>query len=261
VYKISWEKREILLVVKTYPARSKKYGDIVCTASILEDTNEWIRIYPVDWLEFIKKDLKKFVRIEVEVKKDTSDYLHRKESYKIRNSSIKVIDDSLTKTQKKGVWNERKKILLNVATDSIKTLNNDYEDDRTSLGMIKPNERDLRFYSVKPIEEIEINIEESTQYTILGEKLKKVDVIEKAFKYKFKCNYDKCKGHNMICEDWELLQAFRNFKSRYNIVDTEKHLKYKFEKWMIDKRDLYFILGTHWQFPKFMIIGLFYPPK
>lgn len=189
--------------------------------------------------------MKKFVRIEVEVKKDASDYLHRKESHKIKKSSIKVVDDSLTKTQNKGVWNKRKKILLNVATDSLKTLNDDYEDDRTSLGMIKPNERDLKFYSIKPIEEIEINIEESTQYTILGEKLKKVDVIEKAFKYKFKCKYDKCKGHNMICEDWELLQAFRHFKSRYNSIDTEKHLKYKFEEWMIDKRDLYFILGTH----------------
>lgn len=42
--KISWEKKEILLVVKTYPSRSKKYSDIVCTAGILEDTNEWINL-------------------------------------------------------------------------------------------------------------------------------------------------------------------------------------------------------------------------
>ncbi len=261
MFKISWEKREILLVVKTYPARSKKYGDIVCTAGILEDTNEWIRIYPIDWLEFVKKGLKKFVRIEGVIKKDTSDYLHRKESHKIRKSSIKVIDDSLTKTQKKGVWTERKKILLNVSTDSLKTLNNDYKVDKTSLGMIKPNERKLKFYTVKPIDEIEINVEESTQYTILGEKLKKVDAIEKAFKYKFKCGYDDCKGHNMICEDWELLQAFRNFTSKYGVKGSEKHLKFKFEEWMLDKRELYFILGMHWRYPKFMIIGLFYPPK
>lgn len=261
MFKISWEKRDILLVVKTYPARSKKYGDIACTAGILEDTNEWIRIYPIDWLEFAKKGLKKFVRIKGEIKKDTSDYLYRKESHKIRKSSIKVIDDTLTKTRRKGVWNERKKILLNVLTDSLKTLNEDYKVDKTSLGMIKPNEKQLKFYTVKPIDEIEINVEESTQYTILGEKLKKVDEIEKAFKYKFKCGNGNCKGHDMICEDWELLQAFRNFKSKYGVKGSEKHLKFKFEEWMLDKRDLHFILGMHWRYPKFMIIGLFYPPK
>jgi hypothetical protein len=46
---MSWEEREILLVTKTYPASSKKHGNTVCTAGILEDTNEWIRIYPIKW--------------------------------------------------------------------------------------------------------------------------------------------------------------------------------------------------------------------
>ncbi len=32
---MGWETREILLVVKTYPERSQKYGNTVCTAGIL----------------------------------------------------------------------------------------------------------------------------------------------------------------------------------------------------------------------------------
>lgn len=247
--------------MKTYPSKSKKHGDIVCTAGILEDTDEWIRIYPIDWLKFIRQDLKKFVRIKADIKKETSDYLQRKESHKIKQSTIKIIDDSLTRTQVKGVWDKRKRIMFNYLNDSIKDLNEKFKSDRTSLGMISPRVSNLNFYTIKPFEEIEINVEDSTQYTITGEKLKKIDKIEKVFKYKFKCNNSYCNGHNMICEDWELFQAFRNFKSRYTIKNAEKHLKYKFLDWMIDKRDLYFILGTHWRYPKFMIIGLFYPPK
>ncbi|KKL81462.1 hypothetical protein LCGC14_1994500, partial [marine sediment metagenome] len=52
---VSWEEREILLLVKTYPVRSDKYVNTVCTAGILEDTNEWVRIYPVIWFTFKNK--------------------------------------------------------------------------------------------------------------------------------------------------------------------------------------------------------------
>ena len=50
---MGWEKREILLIAKTYPSRSKKYGNTVCTAGILEDTNEWVRLYPIRWERYL----------------------------------------------------------------------------------------------------------------------------------------------------------------------------------------------------------------
>lgn len=36
----------IFIIAKTYPTRSKKYKELVCTAGIKKD-GEWIRIYPV----------------------------------------------------------------------------------------------------------------------------------------------------------------------------------------------------------------------
>ena len=41
-------KTKVLITVKTYPAISKKYEELVCTAGFLED-GAWIRIYPIQF--------------------------------------------------------------------------------------------------------------------------------------------------------------------------------------------------------------------
>jgi len=43
-----YEKREILILVKTYPIPSKNYLETVCTAGVT-DIGEWIRLYPVSY--------------------------------------------------------------------------------------------------------------------------------------------------------------------------------------------------------------------
>jgi len=258
---MSWEKREILLVVKTYPSRSKKYGNTVCTAGILEDTNEWVRLYPIRYERFLKLNLKKFIRFEAEIQRDTSDYLQRKESYKIRENSINIVDDSLTLPSVEGVWDERTRILQNISSNSAEELTENYNYDRTSLGIISPNINTVKFRIRKPISEIEIEREITTQFNLFGEKIAKVDEIEKAFSYKFHCNEDSCKGHDKICEDWELLEAFRKWKHYYPDEKVfKKKLIEKFDDWMT-QRELYFVMGTHWRFPVWIIIGLYYPPK
>lgn len=46
-------KTKVLITVKTYPAISKKYDELVCTAGFRED-GSWIRIYPI---QFRKRSL------------------------------------------------------------------------------------------------------------------------------------------------------------------------------------------------------------
>ena len=48
---MTWERKRLLLAVKAYPERSRKHGDVVCTAGITEE-GEWIRLYPIDFQEF-----------------------------------------------------------------------------------------------------------------------------------------------------------------------------------------------------------------
>ncbi|MEJ2248157.1 MAG: hypothetical protein P8Y70_01270 [Candidatus Lokiarchaeota archaeon] len=259
---MSWEEREILLVVKTYPERSKKYGNTVCTAGILEDTDEWVRIYPINFNVYNRLNLEKFIRIRAKIKKDDKDYLQRKESHKIDQDSVKVIDNSLIDPNKKGIWQERKRILKKVLAPSLEELWSKFEEDRTSLGFIRPKGNSIDFILSKPVEEIEIDIMKKIQLNLFGQKLKKVDKIEKAFSYKFNCKGAECNGHKMICEDWELLEAFRKWRKIYSTPEElEEKLRNKFLTEMITQRDLYFFVGTHWKFPKWLIIGLFYPPK
>ena len=39
-------RERVLIIVKTYPTLSRKYGETVCTAGLRED-GSWMRIYPV----------------------------------------------------------------------------------------------------------------------------------------------------------------------------------------------------------------------
>lgn len=71
---------KVLITVKTYPAISSKYDELVCTAGFRED-GTWIRIYPV---QFRKKPFneqyRKYEWIELDLVKNTSDF--RPESYR-----------------------------------------------------------------------------------------------------------------------------------------------------------------------------------
>jgi len=59
-----------------------------------------------------------------------------------------------------------------------------------------------------------------------------------------------------------LIEYFRKLRKRYESPEIlESKLNAKFFDWMINKRDLYFIVGTIWEYPTLIIIGLFYPPK
>lgn len=50
---------KVLITVKTYPAISSKYDELVCTAGFRED-GTWIRIYPIQFtinVRFVKKTI------------------------------------------------------------------------------------------------------------------------------------------------------------------------------------------------------------
>jgi hypothetical protein len=81
------------------------------------------------------------------------------------------------------------------------------------------------------------------------------------FRYRFWCGDVGCNGHTMICTDWEMGQAYRDWRREYG-DGWEAKFREKFETWMIEKRDTHFFVGTVHQHPgSWIIVGLFYPPK
>ncbi|MHA1997144.1 MAG: hypothetical protein ACTSU9_03435, partial [Promethearchaeota archaeon] len=68
--------------------------------------------------------------------------------------------------------------------------------------------------------------------------------------------------HDMICEDFELLESFRQWRMKYkDFKELETKLIERYDDFMKKKRELYFIVGTTHLFGTWVIIGLYYPPK
>ena len=251
---MTWEKKKILVTVKAYPERSRKHGPIVCTAGLTEE-GEWIRLYPLPFSLFVKNKISKYDLIEAVCRKSTDEKLRRKESYKVKPDSIKVIDSALRKDKKK--WELRNEIILKNVAPSLEYLQESFREDRTSLGIIKPVDI-IDFYKS---EELEIYEEKFRfQYTLDGGRTPIVTEIPHIFRYKFRCDGCTESVHDIQCEDWELLESYRSWGKRYHNSDIlwEK-IHEKYFEWM-KKRDLYFYVGTYSLYPTWLIIGLYYPP-
>ncbi len=71
-----------------------------------------------------------------------------------------------------------------------------------------------------------------------------------------------CRGHSIICEDIEAMMLIRRLRNRYagnenQIFEKAKDKLYTFMK----GRDLHFIMGTHYRYSTWLIVGLFYPQR
>ena len=251
---------KILVLVKTYPNLSQKYVETVCAAGIT-DKGEWRRLYPIPFRKLpFEKRFKKFDWIEVDTQKNDKEKLRRSESHKINPDSIKILRNLGTGQNRD--WAERNKILLPLAKKSLEELEELKDSKRITLGLVKPKE--LIDFTLTPLEECrdwEKDLIEGTQQTLFGEYKTPLDKIPWKFSYVFKCDDSKCNGHSLMCEDWELLESWRSWKNTYKTDELLwQKFKQKYFDWM-KNRNLHFIIGTESRFNKFLIIGLYYPPK
>jgi hypothetical protein len=254
-----WEKKRILVTVKAYPEKSKTHGNIVCTIGIT-DEGEWIRLYPIPYEAYIFKSIDKYDWIEVECAK-AGEKLSRKESYKIKINSLKVIDKSLSSNGSNGKpnWAERNRLILPHISPSIESLSDQFEIDRTSIGIIKPKEI-IKFYKDEDLKIYE-DTKKAFQQTLFGASIPDVEKVPHIFGYEFKCGGCQEKKHRIQCEDWELLESYRKWGPTYGNTDIlwEK-LKNKYYDYMLE-RDLYFYMGMFSRYKTWLIVGLYYPPR
>lgn len=263
-------KTKVLITVKTYPAISSKYDELVCTAGFLED-GSWIRIYPI---QFRKKSFdeqyRKYDWIEMDLVKNKSDF--RKESYRpvSYDTEIKIFDHLDTKSN----WLLRKEIVLkNKVHTDISALISDAKNKAilTSLAVFKPTkvidftiEAVAREWDKKKLEKLKHD-RSSNLFAQEDEDL--LEVVKK-LPYKFSYILLDCNGtrSKMMIEDWEIGQLYWNCLERHKgdetkaIADVRKKYFDDFAK----TKDLHLFLGTsqlHHLTSKnpFMIIGTFHP--
>jgi hypothetical protein len=268
------ENARVLVTVKTYPRPSGKYGELVCTAGLLNG-EKWIRIYPVPIeLMLIENDraLPKFSWIRLNLKRRHSDF--RPESY----SPLRGIDEPFAIDGHIGTdaaWAGRRVHVEREVFDSMA--------DLISLAKAHPP-RSLA--TLKPREIIDLVINPTTPYwregwlaqNQQGSMLEVTDrgtvhqrrlIPKLPYNYSFKfLSQGDTHPRTLLVEDWEIGALYWNCL-RHTGGDSEaanRLVRQKYLTELCSKGDILFFMGTtqahHWKSRNpFLIIGVFYPPK
>lgn len=255
-----WTSETITVVTRTYPECSKKYTCLVCTAGITTG-GEWRRLYPIPWALFWGKNTKgsfgKWDVISVPTRKTRKD--RRPESYEVDAINLQ---ENLKVVGRLAGWDERGKLLEPFLDPNLEGL---WGGDR-SLGLVKPREvtdflLQERHRIRDPDEILTLEKTEQAQQLLLGDWeppiIKQSRTPPQALPwigYQFTCHGEECRGHEMMCIDWEIQELYRKYgKDGFDKV-RQKAME-------LTEKDLFFVVGTTWRFKTWMIIGLFYPPR
>lgn len=246
-------REKCILLCIAYPDVSKRYGVLFCMAGITPD-GEYRRLYPIPPKTYNKLKVEGFGKrslIEYNVVRKGD---HRKESRRIDPNSIRVLD-KIDYIKLRNILEEK--------NETIEKIEEKRKKDNTSLGIVKPIVEDFVIERDNRREEQIKKYEEQT--TIDGGKMKlPIKIIPHYLGYKFRCKDNKrCKGHNIMCEDIEVGMLYWNVFKKYGNDEYifKKKMKEKLVKWMKEKRDLYFMTGTHYKWGSWLIISILYPPK
>jgi hypothetical protein len=256
-----WSTKRVLITVRTYPSPATKSVEASCTGGITAE-GEWIRLYPVPYrLMDDERRFSKWQWIDVSTLKATND--SRPESFKLNIDSIKAGETIGTQ----GGWRERRALIEPLRRPSLCRIQQERDQKGfPTLGFFRPHE--ITGLKIEPAEQKEWTPEQlailrQTQDSILFQRAppKILEKIPFDFRYKFRCGDVDCKGHAMICTDWEMAQSYRSWKREYG--DKWEHFFLsRYETEMIERFDTHFFVGTLNQYPsRWIIVGLFYPPK
>lgn len=248
-------KERLLVLAKATPEVSGKYEHLICVAGIT-DKGQWRRVYPIPWEVFWKTSSMNFKKkswIEYELQKDTpSD--HRPESRKINPNTIKVVREATFKE----IDDLLKARLTTIEELEAKT------PKIQSLGAVLPSQI-LDFVPTDNPHYQEM-VKKKQQTTLGGGSAVKLDIPKFKHRYIFK---DDSEGreHQLLCEDWEAAELYRHCEKKREAgeykdeAEVQEKVKAKMFGMIRSKKPVYFIVGSHFRFPTYMVIGVIYPKK
>ena len=236
-------RERILVLTRAIPEKSNKHGHLVCVAGITEK-GEWRRLYPFKFhygkglIDFGKGDA-------LEAELAPPDHDQRKESRKVLSYKVAGQAD----------YRAALKQISPLATSLEKLKESD-----ASLGIVKPRED---FKADVVVNDTKLH-DEQTYLAATEEFLEKREKVKLPveLRYRFFCKGEPtCRGHHIMLLDWELNELARNIlKKDKDKRKAEQKILEKFVGFM-KGRDLYFVMGTHFKYKTWIIIGVFYPEK
>jgi hypothetical protein len=250
--------RDFLMLVKTYPTPSTKYGETVCCAAIDPAKGGWVRIYPVNFRSLARDvQFKKWQFINATYSTARND--NRPESIRIQQETIKA-GEWLPPTN----WARRRTYTDPLVVPSIEWLRRENAVNRTSLGIIRPLKVEDLLIEVadrwdSESEKARAQLELQFEHDDLP--VADLEPIPFRFRYRFFCDDSDChKPHEMVILDWEISQAYRKWKVGKTDAEWRQAIRTKYLD-ELPSRDLHLIVGTHHRFGDWMIVGIFAVPR
>lgn len=266
------ENARVLVTVKTYPRPSGKYGELVCTAGLLNG-EKWVRIYPVP-AEVLTSSVKlpKYSWIRLDLRRKMEDF--RPESY----SPKRGIEEPFVLDGRIGTacaWAERREYVEREVFESMADLVTvARERPPRSLATLKP--REIIDLVIEPTSSqwrekwLAQNAQGSMFEVADDGSVRRRRLIRKlphTYSFKFLSRGD-TRPRTMQIEDWEIGALYWNCLKRTG-GDSEaanRLVRQKYLTELCSKGHILFFMGTtqahHWKSRNpFLIIGVFYPPK
>jgi hypothetical protein len=248
---------QVLMIVKTYPTPSGKYGELVCTAGIRLRDKSWVRIYPYPF-RLIDPDyqFKKYDILEIPLYKAKDD--KRPESYKPFDvNAIRHIDH--LKVDK--YWSKRMPYIRGTAFSSVRELQASMLSKDNEWGpTIRPIpvksetakvtfEKQGEEWSEEDLQKLEVAQQKLSMNLFSDKNPKEFFRILRRVPYKMRLTFTDLVGetYTMPILDWEIAQLFFNSKKTSKTDDEAlEKVQYKIEKQIFSKnREVFLIVGNY----------------
>jgi hypothetical protein len=244
------ERTTVLITVKASPEIGRTHGETVCVAGIRvdQDTPRWIRLFPVPWQWFWGGEHPKYQLIEVDVTKHEQD--QRPESHRPRLDTTTVIRQKSSNAQRSDVLNKLPQFAM---CDLVAAKG----WTRPSLGLVVPREVtgfDWENHTGEVGHTAKMNL--AAQGSLLAQDAPKLAFSPYAFKLSYRCASPTCRGHRQTIVDWEISEAWRNWRRDYPADFLERIEK----KWLglvrPERRPAFFVGNQHQAPQGFLILGI-----
>lgn len=219
------------------------------------------------WKTSGKTKQTKYTWVELDLEKRKDDF--RPESFSPKNYGFKDLEIGET-IDTKNFWEKRKEFCLqNVYTNLTHLIEDSKEPKNTSLATFKPTKIKRLVIQKDDDDWKPVWKALQSQMDLFSEPKQDAKEIFPKVPWKFKYEFedDEGKSSTLMIEDWEIGQLYWNcLRDANGDVETAKlKVREKYEADFLNKKDLYFFLGTtkEWHMRRaknpFVIIGVFYP--
>jgi len=244
------ERATVLITVKASPEIGRTHGETVCVAGIRLDGNDyrWIRLFPVQWQWFWQGEHPKYQVIELEIDKHDKD--QRPESYRPRLETTAVLDQLPAGKRRAEVLNRLPQYTM---CDLVAAKG----WARPSLGLVVP--REITGFTREDHNGATAHaakMNRAAQGSLLAQGAPKLEFSPFTFKLGYRCQSASCRGHEQSIVDWEISEAWRNWRRSY----PTDYLDRIEEKWLslVDpaRRPALYVGNQHQAPQGFLVLGI-----